>query len=57
MAVTRRAMLSRGVAGLRGTTLVVNFPGSRKGALESFGFISDQLEHAVAMVAGGGHPK
>lgn len=57
MAVTRRAMLSRGVAALRGTTLVVNFPGSRKGALESFGFIADQLEHAVEMMAGGGHPK
>ncbi|MBU4555934.1 MAG: MogA/MoaB family molybdenum cofactor biosynthesis protein [Actinobacteria bacterium] len=57
MAVTRRAMLSRGVAALRGSTLVVNFPGSRKGALESFGFISDQLEHGVDMMAGEGHPK
>lgn len=57
MAVTRRAMLSRGAAGLRGSTLVVNFPGSRKGALESFSFIADQLEHAVAMMAGEGHSK
>ncbi|MDO9108194.1 MAG: MogA/MoaB family molybdenum cofactor biosynthesis protein [Coriobacteriia bacterium] len=57
MAVTRRAMLSRGVAALRGNTLVVNFPGSRKGAIESFGFISDQLEHGVDMMAGEGHPK
>lgn len=57
MVVTRRAMLSRGVAALRGMTLVVNFPGSRKGAVESFGFIVDQLEHAVEMMAGGGHPK
>lgn len=55
MAVTRRAMLSRGVAGLAGTTLVVNLPGSRKAALESFGFAADQFEHAVEMMAGGGH--
>ncbi len=55
MAVTRRAMLSRAVAGLRGSTLVINLPGSHKGALESFEFVSDQLEHAVAMMAGGGH--
>lgn len=57
MAVTRRAMLSRGVAALRGTTLVINVPGSRKAALESFGFVADQLEHAVAMIAGGGHAR
>ncbi len=55
MVVTRRAMLSRAVAAIRGTTLVINLPGSRKGALESFGFVSDQLEHAVEMMAGGGH--
>lgn len=55
MAVTRRAMLSRGVAALRGRTLVVNLPGSEKGALESFSFAADQFEHAVAMMAGGGH--
>ncbi|MDP2181622.1 MAG: MogA/MoaB family molybdenum cofactor biosynthesis protein [Actinomycetota bacterium] len=55
MAVTRRAMLSRGVACLRGKTLVVNLPGSRRAALESFGFVADQLEHAVDMMAGGGH--
>lgn len=53
--VTRRAMLSRAVAALRGDTLVINLPGSRKGALECFGFVSDQLEHAVVMMAGGGH--
>lgn len=53
--VTKRAILSRGVAGLRGTTLVINVPGSVKAARESFGFIADQLEHAVEMIAGGGH--
>lgn len=55
LAVTRRAMLSRAVAAQRGTTLVINLPGSEKAARESFGFIADQLEHAVAMAAGGGH--
>jgi molybdenum cofactor synthesis domain-containing protein len=53
--VTPRAMLSRGAAGLRGTTLVINLPGSLKAARESFGFVADQLEHAVQMAAGGGH--
>jgi molybdopterin biosynthesis enzyme MoaB len=33
----------------------VNLPGSEKGARESFGFIVDVLEHAVEMMAGGGH--
>lgn len=53
--VTRRAMLSRATAGLRGSTLVVNLPGSRKAAVECFGFVSDQFEHAIQMVHGGGH--
>ena len=53
--VTPRAMLSRGAAGLRGRTLVINLPGSLKAARESFGFVADQLEHAVEMIAGGGH--
>jgi molybdopterin biosynthesis enzyme MoaB len=48
-------MLSRGAAGLRGRTLVINLPGSVKAARESFGFVADQLEHAVQMIAGGGH--
>ena len=53
--VTPRAMLSRGAAGLRGRTLVINLPGSVKAARESFGFVADQFEHAVQMIAGGGH--
>ncbi len=53
--VTPRAMLSRGAAGLRGRTLVINLPGSLKAATESFSFVADQLEHAVSMMAGGGH--
>ena len=53
--VTARAMLSRGTAAQRGTTLIVNFPGSEKAARESFGFVAPQLEHAVEMMHGGGH--
>jgi molybdenum cofactor synthesis domain-containing protein len=55
MQITRRAMLSRAVCMQRGTTLVINFPGSKKAATECFDAIYDQLEHAVQMSAGGGH--
>lgn len=55
MQITKRAMLSRAVAAVRGRTLIVNLPGSEKAARESFAFIADELEHAVEMMAGGGH--
>lgn len=55
LAITKRAMLSRGTAGVHGKTLVVNFPGSEKAAREAFAIVADQLEHAVEMMAGGGH--
>lgn len=53
--ITNRAMLSRGTAGQRGSTLIINLPGSEKAARESFGFVADALEHAAEMMAGGGH--
>jgi len=51
------AWLSRGVAGLRGKTLIVNLPGSKRGAEESLSTILELLRHAID-VAGGGqnHP-
>ena len=55
MAVTKRAMLSRGIAAMRGRTLVINLPGSEKAVRETFAVIADQLEHARDMIAGGGH--
>lgn len=55
MEKTRRAMLSRAVCMQRGSTLVVNLPGSLKASTECFDAISDQFEHAVHMTAGGGH--
>ncbi len=53
--ITKRAMLSRGVAAQRGRTLIVNLPGSEKAVREAFAVIADELEHAVAMISGGGH--
>jgi len=52
---TKNAVLSRGVAGIRGKTLIVNLPGSPKGARESLEVILDVLPHAVQMMLGGGH--
>jgi molybdenum cofactor synthesis domain-containing protein len=51
------AWLSRGVAGLRGRTLIVNLPGSQRGAEESLAAILPLLRHGLE-VAGGGqtHP-
>jgi len=51
------AWLSRGVAGLKGSTLIVNLPGSRRGAEESFASIAALLEHGLQVAAGGqAHP-
>lgn len=52
---TPRAMLSRATSAMRGPVLVINLPGSEKAARECFGFVADQLEHAVEMAGGGGH--
>ena len=51
----RTAMLSRATAGVSRCTLIVNLPGSEKGAMESLEAVIDVLHHAVEMVAGGGH--
>lgn len=53
--ITNRAMLSRSTAAQRGGTLIINMPGSEKAVRESFGFVEGALEHAVEMMAGGGH--
>jgi molybdopterin adenylyltransferase len=47
---TPHAMLSRSVAGIRGRTLIVNLPGSPKGALENFQTILPVLPHAVQLL-------
>ncbi len=45
-------MLSRAVAGIRGTTLIINFPGSPKSIGEAGEVIADALPHALELVAG-----
>lgn len=50
--VTKHAMLSRAVAGIRGTTLIINLPGSPKAALENFNTILSVLPHAVELIHG-----
>lgn len=51
------AWLSRGVAGLKGNTIIVNLPGSKRGAEESLVSILNLLKHAVEIAAGGqAHP-
>jgi molybdenum cofactor synthesis domain-containing protein len=51
---TNRAMLGRGVAVIRGRTLIVNFPGSPKGAKESFEAIQPALGHGLDVLTGAG---
>lgn len=46
----RTAMLSRGTAGIFGTTLIVNLPGSPKGAKENLAVILPVLEHTVEKI-------
>ena len=48
--VTPHAMLSRGVAGIRGRTLIVNLPGSPKGAVENLATIAPVLPHAIELL-------
>lgn len=52
---TPRAILSRAVAAIRGRTIIINLPGSPKGAVESLDAIADLLPHAVDIVNGAGH--
>ena len=47
---TPMAMLSRATAGIRGNTLIINLPGSEKGAVESFDAISDAIHHGVDVI-------
>lgn len=53
--VTPRAMLSRAVAGTRGSSLILNLPGSEKAARENLSAVIGALEHALHMIAAEGH--
>ncbi len=52
IARTPHALLSRGVAGLRGTTLVVNLPGSPGGCRDGFAVIRPALRHGIELAGG-----
>jgi molybdenum cofactor synthesis domain-containing protein len=49
------AMLSRGLAGLAGTTLIVNLPGSTGGVRDGMSVVSPVIAHAIDQAAGGDH--
>jgi molybdopterin adenylyltransferase len=49
---TRFAALSRAVCGVRGTSLILNLPGSPSGAVESLEAVMDLLPHALELIAG-----
>jgi molybdopterin biosynthesis enzyme MoaB len=55
--VTPLAMLSRAAAGIRGSCLIVNLPGSVRAATENLEAVVGALSHGIDMLRGGDHPK
>jgi len=49
---TNRAILSRGVAGIRKESLIINLPGSPKGVRESLGIVLEALPHGIEILKG-----
>ena len=54
LAITKRAMLSRGVSVLRNSTLIVNLPGSKKASAENLLAVIDPIGHGLEMLQGQG---
>ncbi|SKA95012.1 molybdopterin adenylyltransferase [Caloramator quimbayensis] len=50
--ITPKAMLSRAAAGIRKDTLIINLPGSPKGAVENFKSIMDAIPHGIDILTG-----
>ena len=48
---TRHWMLSRGVAGIRGSTLIINFPGNPRSIGQTAAAVAEALPHALALIA------
>ena len=54
MKITPRGCLSRGAAGIRKRTLIINLPGSKKAAEENFLAVADAIAHGLEMLCGKG---
>jgi molybdenum cofactor synthesis domain-containing protein len=52
--ITPKAMLSRAIAGIRDNTLIINLPGSPKGAVENLQFVLPALPHGIEILNGTG---
>ncbi len=52
LSYTPRAILSRGLCGVRGRTIILNLPGSPDGAVQSLGAVIEILPHAIELLAG-----
>lgn len=50
--ITPKAMLSRAIAGIRNNTLIINLPGSPKGAVENLQFVLPALPHGIEILNG-----
>ena len=53
MRITPKACLSRAAAGIRGRSLIVNLPGSPKGACENLQVVLEPIEHGIYILQGG----
>ncbi len=52
LTITKRAMLSRGISGIRGNSLIINLPGSPKAVEESLTYIIGTLIHGIEILVG-----
>lgn len=50
--ITKRAMLSRAVSGIRKDTLIINLPGSPKACKEALDFVLDDVKHGIEILLG-----